>query len=69
MSVSQDLSDGDEIFSLRAATLITVLIALITLTASLVGLDPFTEIFNLLIVYTPAVALSGALAYYWLRQR
>lgn len=69
MAVSSDPSDGDEIFSLRAATVITVLIALVTLMASLVGIDPFTEIFNLLIVYTPALALSGALTHYWLKKR
>ena len=51
--------DRDEVLSWRASTVIMVLAASATLASRLVGLDPFTWIFDLLIVYIPTMVLVG----------
>jgi len=54
-----DAGDRDEILSWRAATIIMLLATAVTLTSRLLGIDPFTWIFDLLIVYIPTIVLVG----------
>jgi hypothetical protein len=53
--------DKDEALSWRAATAIMMLASLGTLATSDLGLDPFSWVFDALIVYVPALVLLGAL--------
>ena len=54
-----EAGERDEVLSWRAATIIMVLAATVTLTSRILGTDPFTWIFDLLIVYTPTIVLVG----------
>ena len=64
--------EKDEVLSWRAATAIMILVSLVTLATSLLGLDPFSWVFDALIVYVPTLVLFGALMVsrteYWIRR-
>lgn len=51
--------DRDEAVSWRASTVIMVVAASATLASRLLGTDPFTWIFDVLIVYVPTLVLVG----------
>ena len=51
--------DRDEVLSWRASTIIMVLATFATLASRLLNIDPFTWIFDLLIVYIPTIVLVG----------
>ena len=55
--------ESDEAFSWKAATTIMVLVAILTVTLSILGLNPFTLIFDGLIVYLPTAILVGVLLF------
>jgi hypothetical protein len=52
--------DKDEAFSWRAATVIMLLFSLFALTMSVLGMNPFTLLFNVALVYLPTVILLGS---------
>lgn len=54
-----EADDRDEVLSWRASTAIMVIAAGVTLASRLLGVDPFTWIFDLLIVYIPTIVLVG----------
>jgi TRAP-type C4-dicarboxylate transport system permease small subunit len=54
-----EVEDRDEVLSWRASTVIMVLAASATLASRLLGTDPFTWIFDVLIVYIPTIVLVG----------
>ena len=51
--------DRDEVLSWRASTVIMAFAASATVASRLLGIDPFTWIFDLLIVYVPTLVLIG----------
>jgi hypothetical protein len=51
--------DKDETFSWKAATIIMLLFSLFALTMTLLGMNPFTLLFNVALVYFPTVILLG----------
>ena len=52
--------DKEETFSWKAATVIMLLVSLFALTMTLLGMNPFTLLFNIALVYLPAVILLGS---------
>ena len=52
--------DKDERYSWNAATAIMFLVSLFALTMTLLGMNPFTLLFNIALVYLPAVILLGS---------
>ena len=52
--------DRDETFSWRAATVIMLLFSLFALTMTVLGMNPFTLLFNVALVYLPTVILLGS---------
>ncbi len=52
--------DRDETFSWKAATVIMLLFSLFALTMTLLGMNPFTLLFNVALVYLPTVILLGS---------
>ena len=57
------LADRDEDLSWLAATIIMIVATLIAITSRPLGIDPFTEVFDLFIVYLPTAALVGGVLY------
>jgi len=55
-----DPVDKDEAFSWKAATIIMLLFSLFDLTMTLLGMNPFTLLFNVALVYLPAAILLGS---------
>lgn len=47
----------------RAATIIMVIVTAVTLAFRLLGLGPFTDVFDLFIVYLPTAILVGRVVY------
>jgi len=52
--------DRDETFSWKAATVIMLLFSLFALTMTVLGMNPFTLLFNVALVYLPTVILLGS---------
>ena len=52
--------DKDETFSWKAATVIMLLFSLFALTMTLLGMNPFTLLFNVALVYLPTAILLGS---------
>jgi len=52
--------DKDEAFSWKAATVIMLLFSLFALTMMVLGMNPFTLLFNATLVYLPTVILLGS---------
>jgi len=52
--------DREETFSWKAATVIMLLLSLFALTMTLLGMNPFTLLFNVALVYLPTVILVGS---------
>jgi hypothetical protein len=52
--------DRDEAFSWNAATVIMLLFSLFALTMTLLGINPFTLLFNVALVYLPTAILLGS---------
>ena len=52
--------DKDEKYSWNAATVIMFLLSLFALTMTLLGMNPFTLLFNVALVYLPTVLLLGS---------
>jgi len=55
--------DKDETFSWKAATIIMLLFSLFALTMTLLGMNPFTLLFNAALVYLPTVILLGSILF------
>ncbi len=55
--------DKDETFSWKAATIIMLLFSLFALTMTLLGMNPFTLLFNVALVYLPTVILLGSILF------
>ncbi len=55
--------DKDETFSWKAATVIMLLFSLFALTMTLLGMNPFTLLFNAALVYLPTVILLGSILF------
>jgi hypothetical protein len=55
-----DPVDRDEAFSWKAATIIMLLFSLLAVTMTLLGMNPFTLLFNIALVYIPTVILLGS---------
>jgi hypothetical protein len=55
--------DKDETFSWKAATVIMLLFSLFALTMTLLGMNPFTLLFNVALVYLPTVILLGSTSF------
>ena len=53
-------TDKDDVFSWQAATVIMLLFALLALTTGLLGLNPFSILFNVALVYVPTLVLLGS---------
>ncbi len=62
-------ADRDENLSWRAASVIMALATFLTLASRFLGIDPFTDVFDLFIVYLPAAVLVGTLLFLWLKRR
>jgi hypothetical protein len=56
-----DSADKDERLALRAATIIMVLVTAVTVMARILFMGPFTDLFDLFIVYLPTAVLLGSL--------
>ena len=56
-------SDQDETLSWQAAAVIMIVVTLAALVSRILGSDPFTEIFDLFIVYLPTAVLVGGILY------
>jgi len=52
--------DKDDAFSWKAATIIMLLFSLLALTMTLLGMNPFSLMFNVALVYLPTVILLGS---------
>jgi hypothetical protein len=52
--------NNDEAFSWKVATVIMLLFSLFALTMTLFGMNPFTLLFNVALVYLPTVILLGS---------
>jgi hypothetical protein len=61
--------DGDETLSWNAATIIMALATLFTATTRIFGTDPFTEVFDVFIVYLPTSVLVAVSALQKLRSK
>jgi hypothetical protein len=59
--------ERDEILSWRAAATIMVIATILTVTTRLLGLDPFTDVFDIFIVYLPTLILVGIMGFEKLR--
>jgi len=55
--------DKDETFSWKAATIIMLLFSLFALTMTLLGMNPFTLLFNVALVYLPTVILLSSILF------
>ena len=55
--------DKDETFSWKAATIIMLFFSLFALTMTLLGMNPFTLLFNVALVYLPTVILLGSILF------
>ncbi len=55
--------DKDETLSWKAATVIMLLFSLFALTMTLLGMNPFTLLFNVALVYLPTVILLGSILF------
>ncbi len=55
--------DRDETFSWKAGTVIMLLFSLFALTMTLLGMNPFTLLFNVALVYLPTVILLGSILF------
>ena len=55
--------DKDETFSWKAATVIMLLFSLFAVTMTLLGMNPFTLLFNVALVYLPTVILLGSILF------
>jgi hypothetical protein len=55
-----DPLDNDEAFSWRAATVIMLMFSLFAGTMTLLGMNPFTLLFNVALVYVPTAILLGS---------
>ena len=53
-------TDKDDAFSWQAATVIMLLFSLLALTTGLLGLNPFSILFNVALVYVPTLVLVGS---------
>jgi hypothetical protein len=53
-------TDIDDVFSWQAATVIMLLFSLLALTTELLGLNPFSILFNVALVYVPTLVLVGS---------
>jgi hypothetical protein len=51
--------DRDETVAWQAATAIMILVTLVTVAVRVLGVDPFTDIFDFFIVYLPTAILLG----------
>ena len=56
-------ADRDENLAWLAATLIMIVVTLTAITSRLLSIDPFTEVFDLFIVYLPTTVLVGGVFY------
>jgi len=52
--------DKDDVFSWQAATVIMLLFSLLALTTGLLGLNPFSILFSVALVYVPTLVLVGS---------
>jgi hypothetical protein len=52
--------DKDESFSWKAATVIMLLSSLFAFSTTILGMNPFSLLFNVAIVYLPSVILLGS---------
>jgi hypothetical protein len=53
-------ADKDDVFSWQTATVIMLLFSLLALTTMLLGLNPFSILFNVALVYVPTLVLLGS---------
>lgn len=53
-------ADKDETFSWKVATIIMALFSLLALTGTFLGINPFSLLFNVALVYLPAIILLGS---------
>jgi hypothetical protein len=56
-----DPADNDERLALRAATIIMVLVVAVTVMGRILFMGPFTDLFDLFIVYLPTAVLLGSI--------
>ena len=56
-------ADRGENFSWLAATIIMIVAMLVAITSRLLSVDPFTQVFDLFIVYLPTAVLVGGVLY------
>jgi len=56
-----DSADKDERLALRAATIIMVLVTAVTVMGRILFMGPFTDLFDLFIVYLPTAVLLGSI--------
>jgi hypothetical protein len=52
--------DKDDVFSWTAGTVIMVLFSVLALITTVLGMDPFSLLFNVALVYLPTVILVGS---------
>jgi hypothetical protein len=52
--------DRDETFSWNAATIIMLIFSLFAVTMTVLAMNPFTLLFNVALVYLPAIILVGS---------
>jgi hypothetical protein len=55
-----ELVDKDDAFSWTAATVIMVAFSLLALITMVLGMDPFSLLFNVALVYLPTLVLLGS---------
>ncbi len=60
-------TNGDESLSWSVATIIMIVAMLFTVTTRVLGFDPFTQVFDLFIVYLPTAVLVGVFVFQKLR--
>jgi hypothetical protein len=53
-------TDKDDVLSWQVATVIMLLFSLLALTTMLLGLNPFSIVFNVALVYVPTLVLLGS---------
>lgn len=63
-----ETGERDENISWRAAAVIMGLATIFTLSTRLLGIDPFTLVFDLFIIYLPTSILLGAIVFRRLRE-
>jgi hypothetical protein len=54
---------GDETLAWRAATVVMMFVTALTVALKLLGLGPFTDVFDLFIVYLPTAILMGRIVF------